>query len=62
MSYALIAFLFINGHVNAYVIDHGLTYEDCGAAIAAALPSDIPIDLAAALANAPRVCELESGK
>ncbi|TIW23124.1 MAG: hypothetical protein E5V63_25525 [Mesorhizobium sp.] len=62
MTFALVAFLLINGHVNAYVLDHGLTYEDCGAAIAADLPADLPSDLAAALANAPRACELESGK
>ncbi|AZO29376.1 hypothetical protein [Mesorhizobium sp. M1B.F.Ca.ET.045.04.1.1] len=62
MKYALVVYLMMHGQSHSFVVDKGLTADDCVAAIAADLPSDIPNDLAAALAKAPRVCELESSK
>ncbi len=62
MSYALVVYLMISGQSHSFVIDKGLSADDCIAAISADMPADLPKDLAAALAHAPRVCELESGK
>ncbi len=60
MKFALIALLASHGHVDAYKLDSGLTYDDCQAGIVSVLPADLPADLQTLLADAPRVCQLET--
>lgn len=38
--YVLLFLVAINGHVDRYVIDHGLTREDCSRAIAGTVITD----------------------
>jgi hypothetical protein len=60
MTFALVAFLTFAGQVHAYVLDTGLTYADCHAAVdAGALSADLPHALRVNLDGAPLVCELE---
>lgn len=60
MKFALVAYLLTAGQPHAYVLDTGLTYDDCRQAVAArALPRDLPHDLRRNLVSAPVVCELE---
>jgi hypothetical protein len=60
MKFALVAYLLMSGQPHSYMLDTGLTYDDCNQAVAArALPRDLPNDLRRNLAHAPVVCELE---
>lgn len=48
MTFALVALILIGGQVEAFEIDHGLTYEDCKRAVEV-------VDVI----TTPLVCELE---
>lgn len=58
IKFALLALINLpNGHIDAYVIDSGLTADDCRSALHSPLPADLPASLAARLGKARLACE-----
>jgi hypothetical protein len=60
-TFALVAYLVMGGHPHAYVLDSGLTIDDCTAAIAQGVSAAVPnFGRTTNLETAPLFCEAET--
>lgn len=61
MKFLLVAYAILSGDVHSFVMDSGLTYQECMQAIADGVTvADIVPGVTIDLSSAPLVCELET--